>query len=53
MSACPISVTGRFSEALSVLLCSSNRFIVYSGYEISGEAKMDQVWIVGGNLIGG
>jgi hypothetical protein len=52
-SACPITVTGRISEALSVSFCLSNRFIVYSGYEILREAKMVQVWILGGDLIGG
>lgn len=52
-SACPITVTGRISETLSVSLCLSNRFIVYSGYEILGEAGMNQVLILVGDLIRG
>ena len=52
-SACPITVTGRIAEALSVSRWLSNRFIVSSGYGISAEAGMNQGWVLDGDLIGG
>jgi hypothetical protein len=49
----PASSTEEAAEALSDSHWLSNRFIVSSGYGISAEAGMNQVWILEGDLIGG
>ena len=48
-----VAVPATIRDMLSASLCPSKFFIAHSEYEGTHGQKMDQVWIVYGDMIGG